>query len=422
MICRIEALRYRCLRYLRQEIGPFQVLVGANATGKTTFLDVVAFLHDLLTEGLATAVEARTHDFHDLLWCGEGDRIELAVEAAIPPDRRERLPRGENAQPRYVELRYEVAVGLDADQTLAILGETLWLKPEPPNERWRQPTLFPSPPSPPERLVHPENKRAPQGWRQVVSKKPSSGNDYFRSETGEWNNLFRLGPRKLALANLPEDEERFPVATWFKRLLGEGTRRIVLDSRAMREPAPTGSSTTFLPDGSNLPRVAEALEREPDRFARWVAHVRTALPDIKSIATRERPEDRRRYLVVEHFSGHVLPSWAVSDGTLRLLALTLLAYADPPGGPILVEEPENGIHPQAVETVFQALSTAHGRQILCASHSPVMLSLADPAQLLCFAKTADGATDVVLGTKHPRLVGWQGEVDLGTLFGAGVLG
>jgi len=44
MITRSEALNFRRLRYVRQDLGPFHVVVGPNAIGKTTFLDVVAFL------------------------------------------------------------------------------------------------------------------------------------------------------------------------------------------------------------------------------------------------------------------------------------------------------------------------------------------------------------------------------------------
>ena len=47
MISRIEALNYRCLRYVDQNLEPFQLLVGANATGKMTFLDVLGFLTDV---------------------------------------------------------------------------------------------------------------------------------------------------------------------------------------------------------------------------------------------------------------------------------------------------------------------------------------------------------------------------------------
>jgi len=48
MIARIEALNYKCLRYVSQGLQRFQILVGPNASGKSTLLDVPAFLQDLL--------------------------------------------------------------------------------------------------------------------------------------------------------------------------------------------------------------------------------------------------------------------------------------------------------------------------------------------------------------------------------------
>ena len=102
--------------------------------------------------------------------------------------------------------------------------------------------------------------------------------------------------------------------------------------------------------------------------------------------------------------------------------MTLPAYLPDFQGIYLIEEPENGIHPKAVETVFQSLSSVYDAQILLASHSPVILSIAEPEQVLCFAKTEAGATDIVLGSEHPQLRDWKGETNLGTLFAAGVLG
>ena len=48
MISLIEVLGYRSIKYIRQPIGPFHVLIGPNASGKTTFLDVVSFLGKLV--------------------------------------------------------------------------------------------------------------------------------------------------------------------------------------------------------------------------------------------------------------------------------------------------------------------------------------------------------------------------------------
>jgi predicted ATP-dependent endonuclease of OLD family len=87
----------------------------------------------------------------------------------------------------------------------------------------------------------------------------------------------------------------------------------------------------------------------------------------------------------------------------------------------LIEEPENGIHPRAVETVFQSLSSIYGAQVLLATHSPVVASMAALEQVLCFARGSEGATDLIRGSEHPRLKTWKGSVDLGTMLAAGIL-
>ena len=135
-----------------------------------------------------------------------------------------------------------------------------------------------------------------------------------------------------------------------------------------------------------------------------------------------REDDRHCYLIICYNGGLEVPSWMASDGTLRLLALTLPAYLSGFEGVYLIEEPENGIHPRAVETMYQSLSSVYQAQVLLATHSPVILSTVDAKDVLCFAKTDQGATDIVRGTEHPALRKWKGETNLGTLFAAGVLG
>ena len=419
MISLIEALDFRCLRYVSQPLGPFHVLVGPNASGKTTFLDVIGFLGRLVSDGLDAAVGERTQNFQDLVWGRSGTRFELAVEASIPGDLRVRL-----ANQNHDTIRYEVALGIDPDTSeTAILAEKGLLKEEgqdPPIQR----SIFAADILPPVTVL--ASKGSSRG-RTVLNKVPG-GNDNFYSEVYQekgkgWAPAFRLGPRKSALGNLPEDESKFPVATWLKRLLAEGVQQFVLNSQVIRLASPPGQVRGFKPDGSNLPWVVENLQKgSPERFRDWIAHVQTALPDIVDIRTVIREDDRHRYLMICYRGGIEVPSWVASDGTLRLLALTLPAYLTDFRGVYLIEEPENGIHPRAVEAVYQSLSSVYNAQILMATHSPVILSIADAHQVLCFARNAEGATDIVRGDKHPALEEWRGETNLGVLFAAGVLG
>ena len=266
-----------------------------------------------------------------------------------------------------------------------------------------------------------------RGWKLVVSKKHGASDTFTpenKSKTSKaWVHSFKLGPRKSALGNLPPDETQFPACTWLKELLTEGVQPFILNSLLMRKPSPPNQRRGFRTDGSNLPWVVNELrQKNEERFRDWISHVQTALPDLVMVHTTLRPEDRHRYLQVEYRGGLKVPSWMVSDGTLRVLALTLPAYLPDFQGIYLIEEPENGIHPKAVETVFQSLSSVYEAQLLLASHSPVILGCASTESVLCFAKNEEGATDVVSGPNHPRLQEWKGETNLGVLFAAGVLG
>jgi predicted ATPase len=426
MIQRIEALGFRSLRDVDVALGRFEILVGPNGSGKSSLLDAVAFLGDLLRAGPARAVRGdprlmiapRSPDPAQLNWMRRGERFELAVEASIPAAVREKF-RGEG----YDACRYEVAVGAKSDGEVSLLAETLWLQSKPPAEPAAvQGGLFAEPGPPRASLLRPPGGKTPPGWRKVVNKVLESGNDYYFAETSGWNGLFRLGPGRSALGNLPEDESRFPAATWFKRLLMEGVQRIALRVDRLRRPSPPGLPAGLLPDGSNLPWIVAGLEKShPECLGRWVAHLRSCLPELCAIQTVEREADRHRHLVLACRGGLEVPSWLVSDGTLRLLALTLPAFLPGLNGIHLIEEPENGIHPRAVETLFAALASVPAVQILCASHSPLIVGRADPAQVLCFTRSEASGTAVVRGSRHPRLNAWRGAVDLDAFSACGVL-
>lgn len=418
MITLIEALNYRCLRYVSRPLGPFHVLVGPNASGKTTFLDVVGFLQDLVTDGLDEALSSRTTNPEELLFRRQGAKLQLAIEARIPVELRQ-----QTARPELDTARYEVAIGFDeTHRQFEFKAEKFLFKKTLVTEPLQR-SLFPMAPNAPESLLTGISRNT----KTVVNKVPG-GNDNFYSETypqgGKgWVPSFRLGPQKSALGNLPADTNSFPVATWFREHLSTGVQQFVLNSLAIRQPSPPTRVRGFLPDGSNLPWVVGRLrKRNLEAYRDWIAHLRTALADLEDIETIERPEDRHCYMVYLYREGLKVPSWLVSDGTLRLTALTLPAYLDDLRGIYLIEEPENGIHPRAVATVYDSLSSVYEAQVLLATHSPVVLNAADVRDVLCFAKDETGSTDIVLGTEHPKLKQWLGQANLGTLLAAGVLG
>ncbi len=444
MIRRIQALNYRCLRYVDVRLdGSFHILVGPNASGKSTLLDVVGFLGDLVSDGLDAAVERRTNNFHDLVWDRprEQPEFELALEFDIPETLRLKLPEVPHESECFQRFRYEIAIRL-GDDGLCIASEAGLLKSKWGVEKdesvlaeedvWEflQTRRFPSPKPPPESILARKDDIYDIYNRQVL-RKSADGTDVFNVETTteydyspEAKFTFALGPRRSALANLPESPAQFPVATYAKRILATGVHELFLDSRRLRQASsPNKRRTGFVPDGSNLPWAIQRLRRtNSKRFSAWLDHIRTALQEVEDIRIVQREDDLHAYLMLRYATGVEVPSWTVSDGTLRLLALTVTSYLPDHGKIYLLEEPENGIHPMAIETVYQSLSSVYNSQILVTTHSPVLVSCAELEQILCFAKDEKGATDIILGNRHPRLADWQSSADSSMLFATEVLG
>jgi len=247
----------------------------------------------------------------------------------------------------------------------------------------------------------------------------------FSAEVGAEKFAYELHPNSSSftmLSPLAIEKTGFPSAVWLKSLLQDGVKTVALDNELLRAPSPPGAGRPAVYDGSNLARlVAQVQDSSPESFKAWVEHVQTAIADIADIRTVSRPEDRHRYLMIHYAGGVEVPQWMVSDGTLRLLALTLLAYLPGVQGVYLIEEPEVGVHPTAIETIIQSLSSVYEGQVIVTSHSPIVLSMPRPDQLLCFQKTQDGTT-ILPGNEHPLLKQWKSGVDLSDLFAAGVLG
>ena len=423
IINRIQVLNYGCLRYVDVPMDRFHVLIGPNASGKSTLMDAIKFVSDVVRDGVTAAYEKRTSNFADLVWSRPGDpedqRFEIALEFELPIDALELLPNQRN----YRIFRYELSVGFDMRiSRVSLLKERGVLRVK--TEHNLTPSLmFPEPDIPPQSLTG----ARPRGQRTIFSKSEtgrSRFNDETVKQTGSvnWNLGLNLSSDRSALSILPDHDDKYPASTRAMVFLRDKVTTLSLNSERMRQASRPGVGIEMLPDGSNLPWVADAMiNRTPDLADEWIGHIQCALTGLRSVKIIDRPDDRHKYLMLLYSHGLEVPSWKVSDGTLRLMALTMLAYSPQSSGLYMIEEPENGIHPGALQDVFYSLSSVYDAQVLLASHSPEFVAIANVNQLLCFGKTDAGVVDIVPGSSHPYLKDWQYETDLGTFFASGIL-
>jgi predicted ATPase len=393
MINSIEVLNYKSLKYIKQNLNQFQILIGPNGTGKSTFLDVFALLQDILNKDVEKAVLSRATHLKELVWKGISNSFEIAIDFKIP----EKIKKND-----YQFCRYEIQITVSEKEGISIGYESLFLIKNEPYKKTKKfiPSQNQIKKNYPETIIQKFQKRTPLGWKKVVHR-VSERLAYFFSETSKWKASFSIKPQKTALAFLL-DEKRFPISLWVKRILSEDIQRLMLNSLKMREPCRPDTPDTLQLDGSNLHRLVKNLkEKHPEQFERWLKHVKLVFPTLETFSVEERAVDRFLYLKGHFKNGLTLPSWMLSDSTLRFIALTLLAYLPSTDKIYLIEEPENGIHPKALEYVYQSLSSIYNGQVFIATHSPIFLQFAKPNDILYFKLSEDGATEIIKSDEHP---------------------
>jgi predicted ATPase len=154
-----------------------------------------------------------------------------------------------------------------------------------------------------------------------------------------------------------------------------------LESSSLRRPDDFLSKSTVSEHGEHLPATLDRLGKNQE-IANQLANL---LPEVKNVFVDVDEKRQLKTLYLETINHIKHEARALSDGTLRFLALAIIAADDELGGLICLEEPENGIHPariQAIVTLLYQMAVdpkyAVGddnplRQIIINTHSPLVV-------------------------------------------------
>ena len=114
----------------------------------------------------------------------------------------------------------------------------------------------------------------------------------------------------------------------------------------------------------------------------------------------------------------------MSDGTLKFLCLlAVLLHPDPP--PVVcLEEPEQGLHPDAIQILARILKDASLKsQIIITTHSVELIDefSSDPESVVVCERSERGGTELNRLSEEP-LREWLEEYSLGRLWRKGEIG
>jgi predicted ATPase len=358
-ISRVRLKNYKSIAECDVRLGPLTILIGPNGTGKSNFLDALAFLARALQTTPYEATEERGGLGEILRRVPQGtDSFSISLEVTVP------WGLGHEQAATGV---YEVEIGSPrrrGSRPLEVIRET---------------------------CVPPLGQRA-SSWQAEYGAVRGGSRDVPVAGVEPDRLYLPVAGALLALSNPEASIEPVSIPAPFTALLGglSGMRFYNFGLDELRRLQLQSVGAALGSRGEHLPDVLDALEEEQRGYKeRLDAYLRAVVPDVTGIDSWFAGESGGRYVTamlrVPTGSGGpdiVFRPSAMSDGTIR--AAAVLAALFQPGvrdGRIQlvgIEEPEIALHPAAAGVLYDALTEASEHvQVVATSQSPDLLDRDD---------------------------------------------
>jgi energy-coupling factor transporter ATP-binding protein EcfA2 len=144
--------------------------------------------------------------------------------------------------------------------------------------------------------------------------------------------------------------------------------------------------------GLGLPAVYDAIiSRDLPAYVSINRRFTELYPTVKSISLKN-PTQSSKAIGVQLHDGHWVGADFMSEGMLYYLAFAALPYLTP-AAMILIEEPENGLHPARIREVMHVLrEISKTTQVLLATHSPLVVNELEPEEVTVLTRKPDEGT------------------------------
>ena len=404
MLTRLKVTGFKNLIDVDVRFGPFTCIAGANGVGKSNLLDAISFLSALADLTLAEAAlsvrdAGRSGDIRSLFHrTGDHYDSEMSLEAEMIVPKQGLDDLGQTAEAAITFLRYSVALGYRDSDGSGPLGGLELLREELSHIKIGDA---------PGELAFKHSSR----WRNSVVIGRRGAHFISTDGTGDGRKIKvhqdshgQGRPRELSASTLPRTAlsvataAESPTAT-LARLEMRSWRLLRLEPSSLREPDPFTAPAHLQANGAHLPatlyRLAKqngAASEEQKAAHREQIYCQAAnklselIDDVKDVRIDHDEKREILTLIVTGRDGTSYPARALSDGTLRFLALTVLELDPEFSGLVCLEEPENGIHPKRIPAMLDLLQDLVTdtdepvgpsnplRQVIVNTHSPAVVS------------------------------------------------
>ncbi len=184
----------------------------------------------------------------------------------------------------------------------------------------------------------------------------------------------------------------------------------------------TVDSEKLLGDAANISAFLMRLQNEKrEYYDRIVKTIRLVAPFFGDFVLKEVAQGQTQLLWKERYGDQVFYPHQLSDGSLRFICLTTLLLQPSPPSTIIIDEPELGLHPYAIEVLAGLLREASTRcQVIISTQSRPLVD-EFKAEDLIVVDRKEGETTFGRLTSQ-ELDSWLNDYSLGELWGKNVFG
>ena len=340
-------------------LGPLNVLIGPNASGKSNLIESLSLLTAAPKDLQAPIREGG--GVRDWLWTGSEKSSTATVDVTVAS--------GSEQMPLRYRLSFnEVGTRFNL-QDEGIENE----KPTPPN-------------------INPYFYYRYQEGRPVLN---------VFSDVLRFNRQLRREDVKSEQSILSQrrDPDSYPelmyLAERFERIKFYREWNLGRYTPARRPQKSDLPQDSLLEDASNLGVVLSDLLNRPHVKSQILERMRTFYGGIKDIVVHTSGGLVQVFFHEEGLRNPV-PATRLSDGSLRYLCLLVVLCHPEPPPVICIEEPEIGLHPDIIPEMAKLLVEASARsQIFVTTHSDILVdSLTDTPDSVIICEKSDGATQL----------------------------
>lgn len=401
-IKRIKASNFKSFDEIQVSFEDFNILVGANASGKSNLIDILRFLRDIEKHGLDNAISIQGGPNYITNLCMEGSHslsIEITWDLNYTKPVVTKKESSKGIVFKVQEATDELVLGFDEDRseaeviqsTLSEKGKLFELE-ETEEEIEEGEEIGPGKWSYqikdgkveikdkelPQEVPHPEETLLPLHEEQGEAKEP------------------KLAPGDTLIEN------RFHIAPFVKppfRDIGIYD----FDPKLPKRSTQVTGRADLEEDGENIALVLKRILKDTERKERFMDLIKDFLPFVSNLDIEMVRDKSLIFNLTEKFAETPLPAPLISDGTINITALITALYFEQKSV-VIVEEPGRNVHPNLASKIVGMIKDAsHNKQIITTTHNPEIVKHADLENLLLVSRDEEGFSNISRPAKKERV-------------------